>query len=77
MTFNAKDICYYADFKYFTDGKKSIENKELKYSVSEEFDGKSSLIINNGIEEIETSIKIPTSDLLNLIEKLKTTPNNI
>ena len=74
MTFNANNISYHSDFKYFKDGKKLIENKELVYSLSEEFDGKSSLIINNGIEEIETSIKVPSSDLINLIEKLKNYP---
>jgi len=74
MDFKTNDIYYHSDFKYFKDGKISIKNKELEYSLSEEFDGKSSLIINNETEEIETSIKVPTSDLISLIEKLKNYP---
>ena len=75
ITFNRDWIDYYADFKFFKDGLRTIKNREITYGIFEEVEEKGRLIIENETEKIETSIKIPIKDLLILVEKIKTTPN--
>jgi len=69
------DISYHADFKIFRDGEFSINNNNLNFIITEETENKGRLIIKNESEEIETSIKIPISDLNLLIEELKSISN--
>jgi len=76
ITFNKDKVDYYADFKLFKDGRRSIENREITFDIIEEIEGKGRLIIENGTKKIESSIKTPIKDLMMLIEKMKTTPNN-
>ena len=76
ITFKRDRITYYADFKLFKDGLRTIKNREITYEIFEEIKEKGRLIIENETEKIETSIKIPIKDLLILIEKIKTTPYN-
>lgn len=72
--FGNEKVEYYADFKYFKDSHKQIDNKEIKFEVNELIDGKDKfgqLIISNENDKIESCIKVSPNELNNLIERLK------
>jgi len=73
-------ISYLADFKYFKDSHRQIDNKETIYNMNELIDGKETfgqLIISNENELIESCIKVSTNELTNFIKRLKTTHKNL
>ena len=78
--FGEEKISYFADFKYFKDSQTQIENKEIKLEINEIIDGKNKyeqLVIKNENDKIESCIKVSPREMNNLIERLKTTPNNL
>ena len=78
--FENGEISYLADFKYFKDSHKKIDNNDIIYKVNELIDGKDKfgqLIISNENEMIESCIKVSPNELNNLIERLKTNSNTL
>jgi hypothetical protein len=68
------ELIYEADYRWFRDGKKAIEIKNIKYSilpVGYEEDNNGILVLENGKNKIECSVKIPKQELEELIEKMK------
>jgi len=73
LEFNDSIITYEADYKFFKDGKKELENKRLTIDINkipEEKKDIGTLVINNELDQIITVIKLP-------IEKLKEIENKI
>lgn len=71
--FNDNEINYVADYKWFKDGKKTLDKNEITYSIKPvgyEEDNSGVLVISNGISEIESVVKIPRGNLENLISEL-------
>jgi len=78
--FENENISYLADFKYFKDGHKKIDNNEIIYQINKLIDGKETigqLIISNENEMIESCIKFTQNKLTKLIKQLKSTHNTL
>ena len=75
---NDKTITYVADYKWFKDGKKSIDKNAILYSirpVGYEDKNKGILIISNEKSAIELVIKIPIQEIEKIIQILEATPS--
>jgi hypothetical protein len=73
IEFGPKKINYYADYRWFRDGKKQISSEtpiEISYTESA---GKNTvnLLIRNEFSCIESVIKLPSTELNELIRKIK------
>lgn len=74
IQFDSNQITYIADYRWFKDGKKSIEKNEIVYSIKSvgyEEENNGILVISNGNLVIESVVKIPSQNLEKLIEILK------
>jgi len=72
IEFNNKQITYEADYRYFNDGKKVLENKSITIDINkipEEKKDIGTLTINNELDQIITVIKLPLEELKE-IEKM-------
>lgn len=68
------ELIYEANYHWFRDGKKTIEINAINYSVAPigyEEENKGILVLENGKNRIESSVKISIPELKTLIEKLK------
>ena len=73
--FDNKKISYYADFKYFKDNARIIDNKNLMIEIiesPEKSDDFGFLRISNKTDKIESCIKVSMNELV-LLNNLKTT----
>jgi hypothetical protein len=71
--FNHDRIEYYADYKYFKDGRQSIVNDKITIGYTELNDEKeplAQLIIHNEEQEISSCIKLSLNDIKGLINKI-------
>ncbi|WP_026703544.1 hypothetical protein [Flavobacterium soli] len=78
IDFNTHEITYFADYKWFIDGKKSIDKNAILYSirpVGYEDENKGILIISNEKSAIESVIKIPIQEIEKIIQILEATPS--
>ncbi|MBP2282241.1 hypothetical protein H4V97_000559 [Flavobacterium sp. CG_23.5] len=67
---NENKIIYIADYRWFKDGKKTIEKNGVTYSIKPvgyEEENNGILVISNGKSEIESAVKIPKKNLEKLI----------
>jgi hypothetical protein len=84
INFDGQQISYTADYGWFKDKVKTLENKDIVYSIkfkeSQVNDNKvldsqkkefGVLVISNGISEIESVVDLPAEELDRLIELLK------
>jgi hypothetical protein len=74
IEFNDSEIIYVADYGWFKDGKKTLDTKEVTYSIKPigyEEAHCGVLIISNGKVEIESVVKIPKHHLEKLISKIE------
>jgi hypothetical protein len=72
--FDKKELKYYADYRYFKDGRKSIDFKDLKIKVNEFKDLNDEygqLEIYNDNEKIESCVKTSLIELIDLKDRLK------
>jgi len=72
IEFNNKQVTYEADYKYFKDGKKVLENESITIDINkipEEKKDIGTLTINNVSDQIITVIKLPLEELKE-IEKM-------
>jgi len=74
IQFNDNEIIYIADYRWFKDGKKTIEKNEITYSIKPigyEEDNNGVLIISNGKSEIESVVKMSKQNLEKLIDRIQ------
>ncbi len=72
--FNADQIEYVADYRWFKDGKKTLDKDSITYSIKSvgyEDDNNGILVISNGKSEIESVVKMQNEKLENLIKLLQ------
>ena len=73
IIFNKENIKYYADYKYFKDGRQTIKNVNLDIYFSEFTEGsekKGILIIENEKEKITSCIKLPKKEVKLIVDKI-------
>ncbi|MDR6968950.1 hypothetical protein J2X31_002976 [Flavobacterium arsenatis] len=78
IVFKNDEITYFADYKWFKDGEKSIDKNAIVYSIKPagyEDENKGVLLISNGKSQIESVIKMSIQDIEIVIQLLKTTPS--
>lgn len=78
IEFKNNEITYVADYKWFKDGKKSIDKGIIVYAIKPvgyEDENKGVLVISNGESEIESVIKMPLQNIEKLIDLLTATPS--
>ena len=71
---NDKTVAYEADFGWFKDGDKEVYSKNPILSIKQvgyEEDNKGVLVISGDQEEIATVVKMPITQIEELIERLK------
>lgn len=74
IQFNDDQIEYVADYRWFKDGKRTLDKKSIIYSIKPigyEDDNKGILVISNGNSEIESVVKMQNKNLEELIKLLK------
>ncbi|WP_443939252.1 hypothetical protein [Pedobacter sp. MW01-1-1] len=72
--FNDNQIEYFADYRWFKDGIKTLDNDSITYSIKSvgyEEDNNGVLVISNGKSEIESVVEIQHEKLENLIKLLQ------
>lgn len=79
IIFNKNEIIYEADYKWFKDGKKTINLDVLSYSIKPigyKEDNFGTLVIESTQNSIESVIKMPNEQLELLIRELSTYTNS-
>lgn len=74
IQFNDDQIEYVADYRWFKDGKRTLDKDLIMYSIKPigyEDDNKGILVISNGNSKIESVVKMQNKNLEELIELLK------
>lgn len=74
IQFDDKQITYIANYRWFKDGKRTLEKNEIIYAIKPigyEDENKGILVISNGESEIESVVKIPNQNLEKLIAILQ------
>jgi hypothetical protein len=74
INFNDNQIEYVADYRWFKDGKKTLDKNMITYSIKSvgyEDDDKGILVISNGKSEIESVVKMQNKNLEELIKLLQ------
>jgi hypothetical protein len=74
IQFNDDQIEYVADYRWFKDGRKTLDKNLIRFSIKPlgyEEDNKGILVISNGKSEIESVVKMQIKYLEELIELLQ------